>query len=348
MDFSKIQNPRVRQYLEEKYKKQADLEQAKGDSQFYGGLADAAASLGTAVVNSSPSVMYRNKFSDLGKPPKMADRYEGSVDSAPVKQMLNSRVSDAQAGLDKVGKDFDEGVKLDSYMKSEADTAEKSDPSSQTSKTYQGLAKRYMPGQDWSGISAAQLEKTLPILGQAFKAEMESKDRAIADDRWEQEMALKRQEVNQRGTKATTPPPKTQPTVPSEVAGNVGKFDSATQLVDDLDAAWDANTGTFSGVTQFLPNTDAGKYNDQAKIAAQTIGSILENGKLTDNDYAKYLAMLPTPGDSKATKANKIATLKRQIELKKKGALSGLEQAGYNTQGFNNTPTQNKSFDWEE
>jgi hypothetical protein len=341
MDFSKIQNPRVRQYLEDKYAKQQEVDTAKSNEGFYGGLADAGASLATAAVNSSPKVQYYNRMQDLGKAPKMGEGYEGNIDATPVKQMLKRRTADAQEGLAKVSQDFEEQNKLDTYSRNEADLAEKSDPTSKTSKTYQELAKRYMPGQDWSNISAAQLEKSLPILGKAYEAEIASKDRAMKNDQWEQEMAIKRQDVNQKGMRAETP--KAQPTVPSEVAGNIGKFDSAVQLVDDLDKAWNEKTGTFSGITQWLPNTDSGKYNDQAKVAAQTIGSILEGGKLTDNDYSKYLAMLPAPGDSQDTKNNKIATLKRQIDLKKKGSIAGLEQAGYNTKGFKQAPASDPS-----
>lgn len=334
-DFESIKNPQVREYMKKKYAAAQNLQGAQQDQQQIGALTDAAGSgIETLLKANQSPTRYVNRWADKGKPQRVEQPDAISIDTSPIQKALGNRVNQAQAGVQGVQKDFAEQRDLTKYERDEADLSEKSDPNSQVSKTYQGLAARYMPGQDWTGVSAAQLEKSLPVLGKAYEAEIASKDRQTATDRWEAEMALKRDELNRKGQA----PGKQAPTVPSEVAGNVGKFDSATQLVDDLDTAWEANTGTFSGVTQFLPNTDAGKYNDQAKIAAQTIGSILEGGKLTDNDYDKYLKMLPTPGDSKATKANKIAILKRQIELKKQGSIAGLTSAGYNTSGFNSNP----------
>jgi hypothetical protein len=346
MDFSKIQNPRVRQYLEEKYKKQEDLDEAKGDAQFYGGMADAAASLGSAVVNSSPSVMYRNKFSDLGKPSKMADRYEGKVDAAPMKEMLKNRVSDAQAGLAKVSQDFDEQNKLEQFSRSEADYADKSDPNSQTSKTYQGLAKRYMPGQDWSGISAAQLEKTLPILGQAYKAEIESKDRQIADERWNAEMGYKRnqdaanrsiknQELTLREQELNK---KSEPVAKPATEDERKRFDNVQmglKSIDLMEQALKEGQNTFSMVGD-------NDFTVGAREFEEALGRMQSGGAIQKDEAKRFREMLPSWTDSAEMKDKKLKRVRAEMQ-----ARMGTLQAGGKALPQTNTTT-GKSFDWEE
>lgn len=310
MDFSKIQNPRVRQYLEDKYAKQQEVDAAKENEALYGGLADAGAGLATAAINSTPRVQFQNKFSDLGKAPKMGEGYEGKVDAAPVKQMLNRQTVGAQDALAKVDQDFEEQNKLDQYSRNEADYAEKSDPNSKTSKTYQELAKRYMPGQDWSNISAAQLEKSLPILGQAYKAEIESKDRQIATDRWnaemehkrdqdavnrgfkQQELGLKAQELNRKET------PQAKPATEDERK----RFDNVQmglKALDLMEGALKDGSNTFS----VMGDND---FTIGAREFEEALGRMQSGGAIQKDEAERFREMLPNWKDSEAIKATKL------------------------------------------
>lgn len=117
-------------------------------------------------------------------------------------------------------------------------------------------------------------------------------------------------------------------------AANIGALQTGAQAVDELGKAWDKETGTWSGITQYLPGTDAKQYSNKADVAAQLVGGILEGGKLGEADLPRYKAMMPQPGDNKETKAKKIETLKQNLELKRSGTVQGLGQAGYDVSGF--------------
>lgn len=124
--------------------------------------------------------------------------------------------------------------------------------------------------------------------------------------------------------------------VAAEVAKSIGQYDTADTLLQDLEknyAARAASTG--SGLKQFIPGTDANLYSNSADLSAQNIGQILEGGKLTDSDYDRYKKMMPSASDTADQAANKFAEIRRQISEKKRGAISGTRQAGYNVSGFN-------------
>jgi len=125
-----------------------------------------------------------------------------------------------------------------------------------------------------------------------------------------------------------------QPTVPAGTATNIGEYDAIMQQIDQLEDEWKNKTGTFSGVMQMVPGTDASQYDDAAKIAAQSIGSSLEGGKLTDADFEKYRRMIPGAGDFRETAANKFDQLRAYAKTKMNANISGLESAGYKTSGF--------------
>jgi hypothetical protein len=346
MDFSKIQNPRVRQYLEDKYAKQQDLDAAKSNESLYGGLADAAASLGTAAVNSSPKVQFYNRMQDLGKAPKMGEGYEGKVDASPVKEMLKRRTADAQGALAKVGQDFDEQNKLDTYSRNESDYAEKSDPMSKTSKTYQELAKRYMPGQDWSNISAAQLEKSLPILGKAYEAEIASKDRAIKSDQWNAEMEYKRDQdaanrgmkEQELGLKAQELNRKAEPVAKPATEDERKRFDNVQMGLKALDLMETAlkegqNTVSMMGDNDFTVG---------AREFEEALGRMQSGGAIQEDEAKRFRAMLPSWSDSAEMQSKKLKRARAEMQARMGTLQAGgkaLPQAGQN---------EGKPFDWEE
>ncbi len=98
-------------------------------------------------------------------------------------------------------------------------------------------------------------------------------------------------------------------------------------------------------MTQFVPGTDSKQYANKADVAAQVIGGILEEGKLGEADLPRYKAMMPQGGDSKGTKAKKVASLKEMIGLKRSGKIKGLGQAGFDVSGFGGQEPKGGSFD---
>lgn len=123
--------------------------------------------------------------------------------------------------------------------------------------------------------------------------------------------------------------------VASEVAKNIGQYESADTLLKDLEKNWEARaSGLGSSLKQFIPGTEANLYSSSADLSAQNIGQILEGGKLTDSDYDRYKKMMPGASDTAAQAKDKFANIRRQIAEKKRGAISGSKQAGYNTSGF--------------
>jgi len=129
--------------------------------------------------------------------------------------------------------------------------------------------------------------------------------------------------------------------VPSGEAARIGDVNASISILEDLERSYfgdekyktEAKVGLLSGLTQYAPGnvSSARQYRDEARQAAQMIGTALEGGKLTDKDYPRYLAMLPTAGDSEERAKNKIEALKRKLLIKKKKSIGALQGAGYNT-----------------
>lgn len=124
------------------------------------------------------------------------------------------------------------------------------------------------------------------------------------------------------------------PTVPAGEASQVGQYDAALAQLDNLAKEHGLKTGKMSWLTKHLPGTDATKYEDLRRVAAQGIGYILEGGKLTESDLERYMAMLPESTDGLDRANNKVEAIRRDIVGRKTTKLQGLGRAGYNVQGF--------------
>lgn len=146
---------------------------------------------------------------------------------------------------------------------------------------------------------------------------------------------------------------KDKPKVPAGEAINLGGYESIDNTIDSLGGSFDQYAGGKSGLQRTmsylgsgLPGTtsDAAKYNQEARRAAQAIGTVLEKGKLTDADYiAKYVPMMPSWGDSEELKRAKLEGLKEYARQKQHSELNALTQAGYATDDFKSLPPFTKS-----
>lgn len=129
--------------------------------------------------------------------------------------------------------------------------------------------------------------------------------------------------------------------VPAGEAAILGSANAAMSALSDTGKLYDTNSD-ITGPGQGLISRAAGLFQvgDTGKKAAsfdaikqqhaQVIGTYLENGKLTDNDFAKYQKMLPNLTDSPEVKDAKIQGLQRLIAEKQAKQKAALEQANYN------------------
>jgi hypothetical protein len=122
------------------------------------------------------------------------------------------------------------------------------------------------------------------------------------------------------------------PNIPASEVANYGGIDAAVTMLDGLMKIRDDKAGgALAGLAQYMPGTDAAQYSDAQRAAAQTVGLILEGGKLAEGDLSRYMAMLPSAGDSAERARAKVEGIKRMLATKKAAQFSALKAAGYNT-----------------
>lgn len=128
--------------------------------------------------------------------------------------------------------------------------------------------------------------------------------------------------------------------ITAATASQVGGYDAALKVVDKLDKGYDKlASAKGSGIKSYIPGTDSNLYEKDRDVAAQTIGTILEGGKLSDRDYPRYRKMLPGPEDTNSQKKEKVDALKQLIAIKRNGEVGGLGDAGYDVSGYSNADT---------
>lgn len=124
--------------------------------------------------------------------------------------------------------------------------------------------------------------------------------------------------------------PKTPKTAPAELIAKMGDADAAEKALTALGKEWqDKAGGKFAGMAQFVPGTDASRYNDAKDVYAQQIGKFLEEGKMSDVDLANYKDMMPKPTDSPERAAERLTRLSAAIAAKKESHITALQGAGY-------------------
>lgn len=112
---------------------------------------------------------------------------------------------------------------------------------------------------------------------------------------------------------------------------SIAELKGAEGMISDLYRSFKNDTGAMSWLAKHLPGTDSSGYEAQRKIAAQVVGGILEGGKLTEDDYQRYLEMIPSSSTSDEEGARKLRELDRAINSKRQSALEGFRALGYDT-----------------
>lgn len=129
--------------------------------------------------------------------------------------------------------------------------------------------------------------------------------------------------------------------MPASEGAQIGELDAAVATLDDLFADWESNANEEfwpDAIAAKLPGTAASRYTDKQKAAAQTVGTILEGGKLGEADLPRYLNLLPSAGDGKERAEAKVKTLKKMLGDKRAAKLNGLGRAGFDVRGFQDQP----------
>lgn len=139
--------------------------------------------------------------------------------------------------------------------------------------------------------------------------------------------------------------------LPSATVSDLSDLETAMGSVDQLFADFaktvpnkGAGAQVGARVTAMVPNTTEAQYQNNADVAAQSIGTILEGGKLTETDLQRYKRMLPQPGDSIETAKHKRDNMKAQLRRKLEDRRKNLEGSGYRVnqgrpQTFRNSET---------
>ena len=203
------------------------------------------------------------------------------------------------------------------------DDQSKRDPSSPLSVAKRASLKKLRPGlvagigEQFDSLSSAQIDSLLPWAKESLDLDLQNAKIAAYG------RAKPKKEDKGRD-------------IPAGEAAQIGEYDAVDEEITALDRDWEKLASDwYSGMAQYLPGTDAKQYGDAQLLQAQSIGTAIEGGKLTDSDLKdKYLPLMPTAGDSKERKNAKLERLREMARTKKRARVTGLKQAGFNTSGF--------------
>lgn len=106
---------------------------------------------------------------------------------------------------------------------------------------------------------------------------------------------------------------------------------SAIEQAKEMRAKYQQFSGLWSKASGAIPGTEANKFNDEQKLAAQTLGVRLEHGKLTDRDREYYLGLIPRAGAVNGL--SNYDNLVNQLEREYANQVEGFQAAGYNAGG---------------
>lgn len=204
---------------------------------------------------------------------------------------------------------------------------------------------------DVSKLTARQIRDFSPTLAKRVELAIEAakaqrlRDQQLADrdasnTEWNRRNAILAAQRLREAEVAAGRQADKQPTVPAGEAAAIGGLDAADSMLDRLDQDWNNKVSDLSaGLMQYVPGTRAAQYTDKKLAAAQAIGTVLEEGKLTDSDLKdKYLKLVPDASDSVERKNEKINELRAIAREKKAAKVRALTQAGYKTKGFDAPP----------
>jgi hypothetical protein len=151
-------DPQLREYLLNRYKEEeAAAQQQAQDAQLVDDLQQAGSGIGYAIAG----VQKPNDNAYY------AARREAN--QAPIKQADKSRKSAME--------NYSLGRQFAKDDRDDAQIAVKADPSSSESDLARQMASKLMPGKDFSGMTAAQLEAQIPTLSKMYEMDLRAQER---------------------------------------------------------------------------------------------------------------------------------------------------------------------------
>ncbi len=114
-----------------------------------------------------------------------------------------------------------------------------------------------------------------------------------------------------------------------------GSFDSSHKLLNDLEGTLKGNSDSIGPIMGRLsslnPYDTTGELIDsQTQMLTQEFGKALEGGKLSDQDYRKYLNMMPQRKNTPEVALGKLSQIRRLLQEKEAGFRDALVEGGYN------------------
>jgi hypothetical protein len=123
--------------------------------------------------------------------------------------------------------------------------------------------------------------------------------------------------------------------LPASTALEMGDIKSVNGSINALGDYWDTLASKQgSGLSQFIPGTDANLYNDTRNAKLNEIAKAIEGRAPTEGDIKRYDEMMPKSTDTKAKKENRITQLKEYAARKFNERKKALAGSGYNIQGL--------------
>lgn len=228
---------------------------------------------------------------------------------------------------------------------------EEDDPESALSKELQSVVQMYAPDKDVTGMPASKLKDIVPyyekkyIVNTTNKAKVEAQRAESAKEERRRDFELEKLEkasglrMREAEAKAKVDAAKNAQNEGKQLAAgtavSLGELGTAIDQLNEVKEAWQKSaSGTGSGLKSMFRGTEANEYEDLRDVAAQTIGGILEGGKLTNEDYERYKSMLPSPWDTESKALGKVENIRNLINLRKEGSIKALGATGYNIEGM--------------
>ena len=351
-DFSKISNPKVRKYMEDKYAKEQSVVEAK-DKRDIGAYGDIAGRF-LEGMNQPTNIRYENSFKNLGATPKRSVGEAFKYDDGGAKDLIEKGVKEAEGDLAKVKTDFNDKVAMDNYAASAADSAENNDPNSEVSKQYQALAKELMPSGDFSNVSAAKLTKIMPPLEKLYQHRNKPKAEAQAtwistgmvDDEGYLILNNRFSGENKRGLKVGKKPgsEKGEPAPKPMNEGEMQRFDNIRMgmtALQDAEAALAGGDNTFSVI-------GSNKYTEAATRFEEALGRMQSGGAIQKDEADRFRGMLPKAFDSAEIKRIKLANMNKEFAARLKTLQASGKSMPEIKSGSTTPSNTDKTFDWEE
>jgi hypothetical protein len=317
LDFSKIANPEVRKYMEAKYAKEQDLAAAK-DKRDIGAYGDIAGRF-LEGINQPTNIRYENSFKNLGSTPKRSVGDSFKYDDGGAKDLIEKGVKEAEAGVAKTKQDYNDNVQMENYSRQEADYAQDTDPTSEVSKQYQELAKEFMPGKDFSQVSAKKLKEIMPPLEKLYQHRNKPKQpgqetwtsTGMVDEEGYLILNNKFTGENKKGAKVGKKPgaDKGEAAPKPMNEGEMQRFDNVRMgmtALDDAEKALNDGEWTFSLIGD-------NKYTQAATAFEEALGRMQSGGAIQKDEAVRFRGMLPTSRDSEAIQKYKLKKLKTEF-----------------------------------